>query len=81
MVIDPRMYEKLSGRKGDPYERLGKVLAQSDQSEADREEKMHELNVAASLPRRWRALYLNPKATVIAMLIVAAVALAMKYLF
>ena len=27
MVIDPRMYEKLSGRKGDPYERLGQALA------------------------------------------------------
>jgi hypothetical protein len=28
MGIDPRLYEKLSGRSGDPYKRLGEALAQ-----------------------------------------------------
>ncbi len=28
MAIDPRLYEKLSGRKGDPHDRLGAVLAE-----------------------------------------------------
>lgn len=27
MAIDPMMYQKLSGRKGDPYTRMGEVLA------------------------------------------------------
>ena len=81
MVIDPHMYEKLSGRKGDPYERLGKALVQSDQREADRESEMHELRMAASMPRRWRIFFLNPKATIIAIVIVAAIALAARYLF
>lgn len=29
MGIDPRMYEKYSGRSGDPYKRLGEALATS----------------------------------------------------
>jgi hypothetical protein len=28
MAIDPRLYEKYSGRSGDPYKRLGEALAQ-----------------------------------------------------
>lgn len=28
MAIDPDMYEKYSGRSGDPYKRLGEALAQ-----------------------------------------------------
>lgn len=28
MAIDPMLYEKLSGRKGDPRDRLGQVLAE-----------------------------------------------------
>ena len=28
MAIDPRLYEKYSGRSGDPYKRLGAALAQ-----------------------------------------------------
>lgn len=27
MAIDPRMYEKYSGRSGDPYKRMGEALA------------------------------------------------------
>lgn len=29
MAIDPDIYEKYSGRSGDPYKRLGEALAQS----------------------------------------------------
>lgn len=29
MAIDPRLYEKYSGRSGDPYKRLGEALAQN----------------------------------------------------
>lgn len=28
MAIDPKMYEKYSGRSGDPYKRMGEALAQ-----------------------------------------------------
>lgn len=28
MAIDPRLYEKYSGRSGDPYKRMGEALAQ-----------------------------------------------------
>lgn len=29
MAIDPKMYEKYSGRSGDPYKRMGEALAKS----------------------------------------------------
>lgn len=29
MAIDPRLYEKYSGRSGDPYKRLGEALSRS----------------------------------------------------
>lgn len=32
MAIDPMLYQKLSGRKGDPYTRLGEVLAKDTKS-------------------------------------------------
>jgi hypothetical protein len=30
MTMDPRLYQKYSGRSGDPYSRLGAALSQSD---------------------------------------------------
>jgi len=38
MAIDPMMYQKMSGRSGDPYERMGQVLAQ-DAKRAKREDR------------------------------------------
>jgi hypothetical protein len=38
MAIDPRMYEKYSGRKGDPTTRMGAALAQNDKTQHDRDE-------------------------------------------
>ena len=36
MAIDPMLYEKMSGRKGDPYSRMGSALAGSDAAQAAR---------------------------------------------
>ncbi|MFO0831120.1 MAG: hypothetical protein U0637_04655 [Phycisphaerales bacterium] len=37
MAIDPMLYEKLSGRKGDPMDRLGAVSAQHDARKLERD--------------------------------------------
>lgn len=34
MAIDPRMYERYSGRKGDPRDRLGAALAKSSERQS-----------------------------------------------
>lgn len=36
MAIDPRMYEKYSGRSGDPYKRLGEALAKDAKAKQER---------------------------------------------
>ena len=36
MAIDPRLYEKYSGRSGDPTRRLGEVLARDAKIKQDR---------------------------------------------
>jgi hypothetical protein len=38
MAIDPGLYEKYSGRKGDPYTRLGEVLAKNVKAQHGRDE-------------------------------------------
>jgi hypothetical protein len=38
MAIDPRLYEKYSGRKGDPMMRLGQALAKSAKAKSERDE-------------------------------------------
>ncbi len=38
MTIDPRLYEKYSGRTGDPYTRLGHALARSAKAQSERDE-------------------------------------------
>jgi hypothetical protein len=37
MAIDSRMYEKYSGRSGDPYTRLGQALAQDAKAKQERD--------------------------------------------
>ena len=37
MTIDPRLYEKYSGRSGDPYKRLGEALAKSSRMKSERD--------------------------------------------
>lgn len=38
MVIDPRLYEKVSGRSADPTRRLGEVLAKNAKAQSQRDE-------------------------------------------
>ncbi|HZW10144.1 MAG TPA: hypothetical protein VFF69_09600 [Phycisphaerales bacterium] len=38
MVIDPRLYEKVSGRSGDPTRRLGEALAKNAKAKSQRDE-------------------------------------------
>lgn len=38
MVIDPRLYEKVSGRSADPTRRLGEVLAKDAKAKGRRDE-------------------------------------------
>lgn len=38
MAIDPRLYEKYSGRSGDPYKRLGEALAKNVKHKHSRDE-------------------------------------------
>ena len=37
MAIDPRLYEKYSGRSGDPHTRLGEALAKSAKAKQERD--------------------------------------------
>jgi hypothetical protein len=37
MAIDPMLYEKVSGRKGDPQARLGSALAKESKMKQDRD--------------------------------------------
>lgn len=37
MAIDPMMYQKLSGRSGDPYTRMGEVLAKDAKVKQERD--------------------------------------------
>ena len=66
MAIDPMMYERLSGRKGDPYTRMGEALAQSDSRKHAREEEKHVAMMARSGPRQWRMLYFFSRHPVLA---------------
>ena len=53
MAIDPRLYEKYSGRKGDPRERLGQALIKSDQQRSSIEERRR---MARTIGSRWGLL-------------------------
>ena len=37
MAIDPMLYQKLSGKKGDPYTRLGQALAKDAKAKQERD--------------------------------------------
>lgn len=37
MAIDPRLYEKYSGKSGDPYKKLGEALAQGAARKSERD--------------------------------------------
>lgn len=48
MAIDPKLYEKYSGRKGDPYARLGEALIQADKQKERTRDREGSVNI------RWR---------------------------
>lgn len=79
MVVDPRFYEKHSGRKGDPYDRLGQALASSDKRKHEREETMHKLEMASSVPRDWRIFFLEPKVAIGLVIVVAIIGLVLMF--
>ena len=37
MVVDPRLYEKVTGRSADPSRRLGEALAKRDRKQSERD--------------------------------------------
>lgn len=49
MAIDPMLYQKLSGRKGDPYTRLGEALAKDAKNKASRSEQRSAMGGARRL--------------------------------
>lgn len=59
MGIDPRLYEKLSGRSGDPYKRMGEALAQDAKSSyerrAQKDKSVAERRFEAKLKAKWIA--------------------------
>lgn len=54
MAIDPMLYQKLSGRKGDPYSRLGEALAKDVKHKASRSEQRN------AIGRTRRVMWLMP---------------------
>ena len=54
MAIDPMLYEKMSGRKGDPYSRMGAALAGSDAAKAQRTAEKARSYTETSLIARYK---------------------------
>ena len=60
MAIDPLMYERLSGRKGDPQTRLGEALARDVKAKQERDELPKGMRGGfriAALPGIWANLW------------------------
>ena len=54
MAIDPMLYEKISGRTGDPYSRMGAALAGSDSAKAARTAEKERSYTEASFIARYK---------------------------
>jgi hypothetical protein len=54
MAIDPMLYEKISGRKGDPYARMGEALAGSDAAKSRRTAEKERSYTEASMLARYK---------------------------
>ena len=54
MAIDPMLYEKMSGRSGDPYSRMGAALAGSDAAKAKRSAEKERSYTEATLIARYK---------------------------
>jgi hypothetical protein len=76
MAIDPLLYEKVSGRKGDPYSRMGEALAGSDSAKAQRTEEKDRSYTEASMIARYKfQLYAAAAGGVVLVIFVIARAL------
>lgn len=69
MAIDPRMYEKYSGRSGDPYKRLGEALSQNVKQQQQR-------TAAKDMTYYERSLVAHAKMKVVSAVIVGILVLA-----
>ncbi len=54
MAIDPMLYEKISGRSGDPYARMGEALAGSDAAKSRRSAEKERSYFEKSLIARYQ---------------------------
>lgn len=54
MAIDPMLYEKVSGRKGDPYARMGEALAGADSAKAVRSAAKEESYTEGAMKARFK---------------------------
>lgn len=80
MVIDQRDYERISGRRGDPKERLAVAKTQLDERRQNDAEKLHRARMARGLAfaglGEWALVMLHPRAmalVVIAVIVIAIV--------
>lgn len=85
MVIDQRDYERLSGRRGDPNERLAVAQTKLDERHGQNAEQLHRAQIARGLTFRglggWPALLsLHPKGTALGVVIFILVVLALTRL-
>jgi hypothetical protein len=75
MGIDPRLYEKLSGRSGDPYKRLGEALAQDAKSSyerrAQKDKSIAQRRLEAKFKAKWIASIIF---AIVALIVVIAAA-------
>ena len=55
MAIDPMLYERMSGRKGDPHARMGAALAGSDAAQASRRAEKERSYSEKSMIARYQA--------------------------
>jgi hypothetical protein len=57
MAIDRRLYEKYSGRTGDPYARLGEALAKGVAEKSRREDAKYNIRMRGRAGWRWFGIF------------------------
>ncbi|KAA0212890.1 MAG: hypothetical protein DYG94_13705 [Leptolyngbya sp. PLA3] len=86
MVMDFRDYQRLSGRSGNPMDRLAAVLADADARHADNAESLQRATVARGLIFRgfggWPALFVQyPLASTCAFILLVGILVGMWFVF
>lgn len=73
MAIDPMLYEKVSGRKGDPYSRMGEALAGADSAKAASRASKEESYMEGSMKARAKMkLYMMGLGAIALLIVVVA---------